>query len=282
MPEIDDFDLEDIPRARKGPPRWMIFTGCGCLLPGFVLVAVVAWGMEMFGGLAIQTKGWSALTLVLPYDDIARGTPTGLPDDPDTTQDESREPGEFELLFGGPIPFSGGVEVYWFGRDMPGPFVKERVYGADPLVITILKIKADQADAATIAPVGTPLHEDMTIEVQERPLRGRRIPEMISDKLLIRLPGLEEVRGAGAVVWLRESFGDPDQEDGRFDLLVFFQRPNSSRPIHDEEIRSFLAPFDLAAAQETSAASPEEGPEGTAEETEGQPEGQPEGETDDR
>ncbi|MEM9380682.1 MAG: hypothetical protein AAGB93_12090 [Planctomycetota bacterium] len=269
MPEGGGFDheLEGIPQVRKGPPRWMVLTGCGCLIPGFIGVAVVAFAMQMFGALVNQDHAWTQLALIVPYDEAARGAPTGVEDDPNTALDESREPTEFELMIGGPIPMSGGVEAYWFGRDVPGPMKPDAEIGDNPFFVTILKTKSDQADAAARAPTGTPLHEDMTIEVQGRELRGRRIPEMVSDPILLSISSLPEVRGAGAVVWLREGFADPDEEGELFDLLVFFQRPESSDPILDEEIRSFLAPFDVAAAQTMGEPQPDTA-EGEAAESE--------------
>ncbi|MEM9802865.1 MAG: hypothetical protein AAGA20_21245, partial [Planctomycetota bacterium] len=241
-----DRELEGIPQAQKGPPRWMFFAGCGCLVPGFILVIVMWFTYQMIRELVDQKTAWEALADVVAFDDAARGTPSGEEDDLRTPQDESWDPPEFELVFGGPIPFSGGLEAYWFGRDIRGPLDPEGEYGENAMLVTFLKTKSDQAEAATEAPPGTPLHEDMTLEVQGRALRGRRIPEMVSDDLLMQASGLDEVRGAGAALWLREGFTDPNEEGESFDLLVFFQRPNSSDPIRDEEMRSFLEPFDVA------------------------------------
>ncbi|MEM1448469.1 MAG: hypothetical protein AAGI22_05120 [Planctomycetota bacterium] len=251
MPEGGSFDhdLEGIPQVRKGPPRWMMLTGCGCLIPGFIGVAILAFGAQMVGTLVNQDHAWSQLGLIVPFDDAARGERTGTEDNPATALDESREPREFELIIGGAVPMSGGVEAYSFSRGVPGPMSPDREMGDDPMLVTFVKLKADQANAATRAPTGTPLQVDMTLEVQGRELRGRRIPEMISDDVMLRIARIPEVRGAGAVIWLREGFTDPDEKGELFDLLVFFQRYGSSDPIGDDEIRSFLEPFDVAAAQ---------------------------------
>lgn len=243
----DNFDeeLDGVPRARKGPPRWMILTGCGCLIPGFLFVATAAWFLQLYSGLVNKDTSWTSLAGIVRYDDSARGEKTGLEDDPKTPQDESRTPGEFELLIGGEVPFSSGVEAYWFGRGLPMPTDSNRNMGPNALSITLVKLEQSQADKAAMAPAGTPLHEDRTFEVNGKTLRGRVVPEMVNDQLHVQLSGLDEVRGAGAVVWLREGFTGSDQEGTLFDLLAFFQRPGSSEPIKDEEVEKFLRPFDL-------------------------------------
>ncbi|MGD2016852.1 MAG: hypothetical protein PVJ89_01945 [Planctomycetota bacterium] len=252
-------DVEPAPRRSGGPPRWMMFTGCGCLLPGFILVATVAWTMQLFGQLIHTAEAWRGLEALIAFDDSARGVPTGEEDNPNTPVDESREQGEFKLLLGGAIPFSGGVEAYWFGRSVPSPADTDRSYGEDALSVTFLKLPSDQSEAATTAAPGTPTHEDMTVEVQGVPLRGRRLPEMVSDELYFKISGLEEVRGAGAAVWLREGFTDPEEEGETFDLLLFLQRPASSQPITDAEIVRFLEPFHVAALAEEASADGGEG-----------------------
>ena len=241
-----DFDeeLASIPAARKGPPRWMVFMGCGCLIPGFLVVAALAWSLQLFGGLVNKESAWSSLAGLIRYDESARGEGTGLPDDPRSPLDESRTPGEFELLLGGDVPFAG-VQAYWFGRDLPMPFDQNQTIGPDPLSVTVVKLETSQAEKASMASAGTPLHEDRTYVINGKTLRGRVVPEMVNDKLHVQLSGLGEVRGAGAVVWLREGFQDPDEEGKLFDLLAFFQRPKSSVPIKDEEVERFLGPFDL-------------------------------------
>ncbi|MEM8712391.1 MAG: hypothetical protein AAGG01_15675, partial [Planctomycetota bacterium] len=175
-----DDELAGIPEARKGPPRWMIFAGCGCLIPGFLLVATAAWFLQMYSGLINKSSAWESLGGVIRYDDIARGEPTGLDDDPKTPVDESRTPGEFELLLGGDVPFSGGVEAYWFGRGLPLPTDEDQTLGPNPLSITLVKLDQTQADRAAMAPAGTPLHEDRTYSVNGKTLRGRVVPEMVN------------------------------------------------------------------------------------------------------
>ncbi len=244
-----------------GPPRWMVLTGCGCLLPGFLLVATIAWSMQLFGQLINKSEAWRELAELITYDEVARGVPTGEEDNPNTPVDESREPGKYELLLGGDIPFSGGVEAYWFGRSVPGPEQRDRSYGEDAMSVTFLKLPSDQSDAATSAAPGTPSHEDMTVAVQGVVLRGRRLPEMISDEIYFKISGLEEVRGAGAAVWLREDFIVPEEDGEEFDLMLFFQRPGSSQPITDADIVEFLEPFhvaELVAEAEAEKAAAEE------------------------
>lgn len=240
-----------------GPPRWMFLTGCGCLLPGFLLVATIAWSMQLFGQLINKSEAWRGLAELITYDESARGTPTGEEDNPNTPVDESREPGDFELLLGGDIPFSGGVEAYWFGRAVPGPEQRDRSYGQDAMSVTFLKLPSDQSESATAAAPGTPTHEDMTVQVQGVTLRGRRLPEMVSDEIYFQISGLEEIRGAGAAVWLRERFLVPEEDDEEFDLILFFQRPGSSQPVTDVDIVEFLEPFHVA---ELRADEPKEDP----------------------
>lgn len=239
-----DEELAEIPAAKKGPPRWMLFMGCGCLVPGFLVVAALAWSLQLFGGLVNKESSWSSLAELIRYDESARGEKTGLEDDPRSPLDESRTPGEFELLLGGEVPFAG-VNAYWFGRGLPMPFDSDQTIGPDPLSITVVKLETTQAERASMASPGTPLHEDRTYLVNGKTLRGRVVPEMVNDRLHVQLSGLGEVRGAGAVVWLREGFLDAKEEDKTFDLLAFFQRPKSSVPIKDEEVVRFLTPFDL-------------------------------------
>lgn len=278
MPD-HEAELSAIPAARKGPPKWMTFVGCGCLIPGFLAVAWVAYSVQMFRTLTDQQNAWTELAELVSYDDSVRGEPSGEPDDPRTRLDESRLDAEFSMIIGGPVPFSGGVEAYHLGRDVPTPGLEEDAqYGPNPMSVTFVKIRSDQAEAAAEAPAGTPLHQDMTLEIAGVELRGRRIPEMVSDSLLIQATGLTEVRGAGAVLWLREGFTDPDEDDESFDLLVYFQRPESSTPITDAEMTSFLGAFDIAGTAERdarlageSAADPEY-PDGA---TEGEGAGEP-------
>ncbi len=240
-----DDELAAIPAAQKGPPRWMVRVGCGCLIPGFIILAVVAWVVQTGGALLDQNSAWESLAKLVHYDDSVRGEDSGLEDDPKTPKDESRTPVEFELLLGGTVPFSSGVDVYWFGRGIPLPGWGEQELGPDPLSITIVKLNQGISDQASRAPAGTPIHEDRTFTVNGQTLRGRVVPEMVNDQFKVRLSGLEEVRGAGAIVWLREGISDPNEKETLFDLLVFFQRPNSSVPITDAEVERFLAPFDL-------------------------------------
>jgi len=250
-----------------GPPRWMVLTGCGCLLPGFLIVATIAWSMQLFGQLINKSEAWRQLGELVAFDESARGVPTGEEDNPNTPVDESRDPAIFELMLGGDIPFSGGVEAYWFGRAVPSPEERDRTYGEDAMSVTFLKLPSDQAEAATAAAPGTPTHEDMTVTVQGEVLRGRRLPEMVSDEIYFKISGLEEVRGAGAAVWLRERFTVPEEEGEEFDLILFFQRPGSSQPVTDADIQEFLEPFHVAELLEETPDEtvPAEGAEGTDE-----------------
>lgn len=254
-------DLEnEAPVPKKGPPTWMVPVGCGCLVPGFLIVATGAYLLQMAANLLNQDSAWKSLAEIVEYDDVARGTPTGEEDLPKTPLDESRDPGEFELLLGGDIPNSGGLEAYWFGRDMPNQVREITEFGADPLSVSVVKIPAGQSDKATQATADTPLHEDTSFEVNGKTLRARRIPEMVNDDLFLRIQGLDEIRGAGAAVWIREGFSDPTADGDLFDVVVFFHRPNSSEPITQDEVQSFLGPFHLDFDEESKDAGPAETP----------------------
>ena len=225
----------------------MIWTGCGCLVPGFLIVATVAYYLQTGRELVDQERAWTMLGETVAYDESARGTKTGVEDDPNTAQDESREPGEFELLLGGPVPIStGDEEAYYFGRDVATPFEPDRPAGPDPLRITIVKLPTASAEEATRAPAGTPAHEDGTIEVQGQPLRVRWIPKMTSDGINLLSFKIPDTSGAGAAVWMRRGIPDPEDDDRTFDVVAFFQRPGSGRRIESDEIRAFLEPFEVS------------------------------------
>lgn len=257
---MSELEVEAV-AAKKGPPSWMVPIGCGCLVPGFLIVATGAYLLQMAGNLVNQDSAWKSLGEIVEYDDVARGTPTGEEDVPKTPLDESRSPGEFELLLGGDIPNSGGLEAYWFGRDMPNQVREITEFGEDPLSVSIVKMPTDQSDKATQATADTPLHEDTSFVVNGKTLRARRIPEMVSDDLFLRIQGLEEIRGAGAAVWIREGYSDPDSDGDLFDVVVFFQRPNSAEPITQGDVQSFLGPFHLEFDEEATDAEPAAPPE---------------------
>lgn len=236
---------DPVPETRSGPPRWMLLTGCGCLVPGFLLVSAGAFFLQQMGGLMNQQRAWDDLSALIDYDPALRGTPNGVPDNPKTPMDESMDPAEFAMRMGGGLPISeGGEEFYYLGRDVATPMEEPFVIGPDPMQVTIAKIPAENSDAATSAPKGTPVHEDGSIEVNGVVLRKRTIPNLVTPAR--RIPFLFEVperEGAGAAVWLRDDFTVGEEEDRLYDLIAFFQRPESFEPIDDDEIRSFLAGF---------------------------------------
>lgn len=239
----------EVAPAYGGPPRWMIWTGCGCLVPGFLLVATVAYYLQTGRELVDQERAWTMLGETVRYDDSARGTETGAPDDPSTAWDESRRPGEFEFLLGGPVPIStGDEEAYYFGRDVPTPFEPDRPIGPNPLRITIVKLLSDRSDGATRASAGTPAHEDGTIEVNGEALRVRWIPKMTSEGVNLLSFRIPDTSGAGAAVWMRRGVPDPEDADRTFDVIAFFQRPGSGRRVEEAEIRAFLEPFEVSNA----------------------------------
>ena len=64
----------DAPPAKssKGPPKWMLFTGCGCVVPGFLLVATGAFAIQMGQKLFNQNEAYRTLAELIPFDDSAR------------------------------------------------------------------------------------------------------------------------------------------------------------------------------------------------------------------
>lgn len=238
----------DAPPAKssKGPPKWMLFTGCGCVVPGFLLVATGAFAIQMGQKLFNQNEAYRTLAELIPFDESLRGTSSGETDDPRTPRDESRNPRDVDLIMGGEIPISGGVHAYWFGRDIPVRAWETSEFGPAPLRVSIVRIPTDQSDAATRAPQGTPLHVDTEIEIPGRTLRARRIPEMRDEGFFFRyFHGVDEMVGAGAAVFLQEGVVDESEDGVSFDLVAYFQRPGSSDQITDEEVAVFLEPFDL-------------------------------------
>ena len=65
---------DPVPETRSGPPRWMLLTGCGCLVPGFLLVSAGAFFLQQMGGLMNQQRAWDDLSALIDYDPALRGT----------------------------------------------------------------------------------------------------------------------------------------------------------------------------------------------------------------
>lgn len=236
---------------RKGPPKWMIFTGCGCLLPGFFLVALAAWGMQFFGTATSPRVAYESLAQNLPYDETLKGRPTGVPDDPETRVLESHEAPEFELVFGAEIPFSGGVALYNFvrGAKVVGD---ETVFQDDALVATITKVPTSQSDDVMQSRVEGDVGEQFQLEVQGETLSGFRYAALTSDIVVAFPRGKAEVKGPGVSLMLRSDVAqDPDDPDSKlFDVIVMLQRPSEAgAPITDEELLHFLAPFHIGPAR---------------------------------
>lgn len=244
--------------GRSGPPRWMLLTGCGCLVPGFLLVSAGAFFLQQMGGMMNQQKAWDGLAELIEYDPKLMGTPTGVLDNPKTPADESLEPGEFVMRMGGTMPISEGRhEFYYLGRDVATPMEDPFVIGPNPMQVTIAKIPSEESDAATSAPLGTPVHEDGSIEIGGVVVAKRTIPNLKTPAR--RIPFLFEVperMGAGAAVWLRNDFRDGDDDERTFDLVAFFQRPDSMVPIRDDEILAFLSGFTIPASEPKPAPEP--------------------------
>lgn len=246
--------------APPGPvPTWMMFVGCGCLVPGFLLVSAAAYFMQQMGGLLDQNHAWESLAELIEYDESVRGTPSGEPDNPKTSSDESRTPGEFTMWMGGELPISEGrQEFFWLGRDVTSPLDKDFTAGPDALLVTFAKMPSRTTEDATKAPPGTPKHEDRRIEVQGQSLRMRVIPEMVMPE--VGIPGVYQVvperRGAGAAVWVREGFKDGEDDELLFDLLAYFMRPGSRRSIEPDEVRHFLEPYRVPPREEPAGEEP--------------------------
>jgi hypothetical protein len=245
MSDVDEWAEAPAPK-RKGPPKWMLFVGCGCLIPGFVIVALVAWAMQFFGAATNPRQAYDALATTLPFDDSLKGRATGLADDPSTRELESHEDPEFHLFFGGDIPFSGGVQIFMFGRGVTVVDEKPQ-YGPESLLAIITRIPSSQGDKVLRGPEGTE-QEPFQIDVQGATLSGLRSPNVRSDVMVEFPRGTAEVTGPGVSLRLRSSVAeDPeDPESDEFDVLLTLQRPTEgAAAITDDDIRGFLAPFHI-------------------------------------
>jgi hypothetical protein len=248
--DLQDWQEAPAPR-RKGPPKWMYFIGCGCLIPGFFLVALVAWGMQFFGTATSPRVAYDALALTLPYDDTLKGQPTGRPDDPETRALESHEAPEFELVFGAEIPFSGGVALYNFvrGASVVG---EETVFEDDALVATITKVPTSQSDDVMQSRIEGDMGDPFQLDVQGVTLSGFRYLSLTSDVVVEFPRGTAEVTGPGVSLKLRSDVArDPDDPESKlFDVLLLMQRTQADgAPVTEEEIQHFLAPFHIGPAR---------------------------------
>ena len=233
------------PAKRKGPPGWMLGCGCGCVIPGFLLIAIVAWGMQYFGTSSNPRLAYAALAAVLPFDEALKGTPTGLADDPSTRALESHEDPEFPLIFGAEIPFSGGLSQFYLPRGVNVVDAKMS-FTENALIAIITRAKPEQAESIASGGPGTGARDSFSIDIQGLTLSGVRIPDMENELIVGFVEGREPVVGPGIVLTLRTEMPEyPDEEDSKlFNVVLSMQRPQSDgAPISDEEIRHFLAPF---------------------------------------
>lgn len=234
--------------VRRGPPKWMVVTGCGCLMPGFLLVAVVAWGMQYFAAATNPSQAYTTLAGAIPFDDSLKGRSTGLADDPATRALESFEAPEFPLLFGTEIPFSGGLGLYYFARGASVVDGEAR-FTDDALLAILTKVPSSQSGDAMR---GEGDGEPFQLEVQGVTLSGLRFESVKSDVIVDFPRGTSKVQGPGVVLRLRSDVAvDPSDEDSDFfDVLLTMQRPKmGGTPVSDEEIREFLAPFHVGPAR---------------------------------
>jgi hypothetical protein len=244
-------DWQEAPMQRKGPPKWMIFTGCGCLLPGFLLVGLLAWGMQFFGTATSPLAAYESLAQTLPYDEALKGRSTGLADDPSTRALESHEAPEYVLSFGTEIPFSGGVAIYHFVR---GARVvdDEAAFDDEGVVVMITKVPSDQADVVMESSDGDEPGEPFQIEVQGVTLSGMRHTSLTSD-FVVQFPSAKaEVSGPGVTLKLLSQVAqNPDDEESKLFavVLVMLRAREDGAQITDEELQHFLAPFHIGPAR---------------------------------
>jgi len=247
----DSQDWQEAPARRKGPPKWMIFTGCGCLIPGFFLIALVAWAMQFFGAATSPRVAFEALAQTLPYDETLMGKATGLADDPGTRVLESHEAPEYQLMFGAEIPFSGGLAIYYFVRGASVVDAKT-VFADDALVAMITKVPTDQSAEVMRSQAEGDTGEPFELSVQGTTLSGFRHLALKSEVVVEFPRGTTEVSGPGVSLKLRSGVAqDPDDPESKlFDVLLTLQRPkDGGAAITDEEIQHFLAPFHVGPAR---------------------------------
>ncbi|MEZ6015809.1 MAG: hypothetical protein R3F49_11885 [Planctomycetota bacterium] len=242
MSDSNEWQGDPTPK-RKGPPMWMILSGCGCLIPGFLLVALVAWGMQFMGTATSPRAAYEALAATIPYDESLMGRATGLADDPGTRELESHEAPEYQLVFGMEIPFTGGVGIFSFLKGAQGD--DGASFADDAVVATITKVPSKQSgDVLRGGDDGEPFQ----LEFQGVTLSGMRFPEMTSEVIVQFPKGTKKVKGPGLSLRLLSDLAD-DPEDPKskvFDVLLTMQRPqDGGQQISDEELRAFLAPFHI-------------------------------------
>lgn len=248
MSDSNDWQGEAPQPMRKGPPKWMIVTGCGCLIPGFLMIAIAAWGMQFFATATNPRLSYEALAAVLPFDESLKGRETGLADDPGTRAVESHESPKYPLLFGTEIPFSGGVGLFYLARGAT-VFEGKITYADDTLIAMITKAPSDQSGAALR---GNGEGVPFTLDVQGTALSGLRFEAIESDVILEFPKGTTKVKGPGVAMRLRSDVAQDleDPESKRFDVLLTLQRPVAGGgPVTDDEVREFLAPFHIGPAR---------------------------------
>ncbi len=244
MSDNDEWSEAPQPR-RKGPPKWMLLTGCGCLIPGFFLIALAAWGMQYFGNATSPRQMYDTLARALPYDEVLLGKATGLADDPGTRELESYSDPEFELVFGAEIPFSGGLAIFYFVR---GATVVDGVakFGDDGVAAMLTKVPSSQSDDILRSHVDGDPGEPFQLDVQGVTLSGMRHATMKSE-IIVQFPrGTATITGPGvSLKVLSDVAQDPeDPESKRYDVLLVMQRATPEGPgLTDEDVRAFLAPF---------------------------------------
>lgn len=245
MSEADDWGDGVPPPRRKSPPKWMLLAGCGCIIPGFLLVAMVAWGMQFFGTATNPRLAYEALAEALPYDEGLKGRATGVLDDPNTRALESFEEPRFALLFGAEIPFSGGLAVFYFGRGVHFEDGHTR-FDDDALIALVTKVPVGQSDSVLRGTTQAHDGRPMRVAVQGRNLTGLRFESLTSDVVMEFPRGTMKVTGPGvSLKLLDEVTNDPENEKAKlFDVLLTLQRPTESgAQVSDDDVRDFLAPF---------------------------------------
>jgi hypothetical protein len=205
----DDWgDIKDASSSR-GVPIWLWGCGGGCLLLIILAVSVGFLGYRWVKEALDPEKIWEKIALVLPYDE---------------------RPADFVAVFGNEFPFTDEA-MYVLASD------PEVVEDEAERVYAVFWVNASEED--DIAPDGVDEPFDLevqgaTFEAGRYTLGGDEAAEMQFDFGELRI----EIDQIYWVVLSPAALGGNE-------LVLWVGRDDDGEPITDDEIRAFLAPFEV-------------------------------------
>jgi hypothetical protein len=228
MTETDWGDIDNLPPTKKGFPKWILFCGCGCLIPILLLMAGVGWGVSWFNTGQDVDVQIERLREVIPFDDAPQSS-----SDVESSDGEAEHVarvGEFRLIFGQRIPFIE-MDIFLFvDPDEDGDIEQ-------PEYFCMLMQPADDETAQefrTSQQHGSDT-EEVTLVIQGREIeatRGSHLGEM-------PFPGMPQGESGASIVM------DLSQDDAEHPLVFLMIHQNSEDAITQEEVERFLAPFHI-------------------------------------